>query len=239
MAGVVQRDARANARGMVVVQVGDTEGSWLPPGASRSRGRRYEHGDAASRRYVVGVSPRRPRAADHAVAHAPEPGAQAVRARGPRDRRRHRRDRRGGPRGRPPLEDRGALHRARRERQGRLHRPDGRARAQRDERARRREDRHHRLHGGPGAFRRECIVAGEGCFGTCVDERAKTARVIVPDFQLSLAIGKEGQNARLAARLTGWRIDIRSDAAPVDPGRCIKTWTGPGAAPPRATGSAE
>jgi N utilization substance protein A len=49
-----------------------------------------------------------------------------------------------------------------------------------------------------------------------VDERAKTARVVVPDFQLSLAIGKEGQNARLAARLTGWRIDIRSDAAPVD-----------------------
>jgi N utilization substance protein A len=33
----------------------------------------------------------------------------------------------------------------------------------------------------------------------------------VPDFQLSLAIGREGQNARLAARLTGWRIDIRSD----------------------------
>jgi N utilization substance protein A len=38
--------------------------------------------------------------------------------------------------------------------------------------------------------------------------------VIVPDYQLSLAIGKEGQNARLAARLTGWRIDIRSDMAP-------------------------
>jgi N utilization substance protein A len=46
-----------------------------------------------------------------------------------------------------------------------------------------------------------------------VDELAKAARVVVPDFQLSLAIGKEGQNARLAARLTGWRIDIRSDAA--------------------------
>jgi N utilization substance protein A len=45
-----------------------------------------------------------------------------------------------------------------------------------------------------------------------VDETAKSARVVVPDFQLSLAIGKEGQNARLAARLTGWRIDIRSDA---------------------------
>ena len=52
-----------------------------------------------------------------------------------------------------------------------------------------------------------------------VDERAKTARVVVPDFQLSLAIGKEGQNARLAARLTGWRIDIRSDAAPDTSGR--------------------
>ncbi|MGH3716898.1 MAG: transcription termination factor NusA [Micromonosporaceae bacterium] len=44
-----------------------------------------------------------------------------------------------------------------------------------------------------------------------IDATAKTARVIVPDFQLSLAIGREGQNARLAARLTGWRIDIRPD----------------------------
>lgn len=46
-----------------------------------------------------------------------------------------------------------------------------------------------------------------------VDADARSARVVVPDFQLSLAIGKEGQNARLAARLTGWRIDIRSDEA--------------------------
>jgi N utilization substance protein A len=44
-----------------------------------------------------------------------------------------------------------------------------------------------------------------------VDAASRTARVIVPDFQLSLAIGREGQNARLAARLTGWRIDIRPD----------------------------
>jgi N utilization substance protein A len=47
-----------------------------------------------------------------------------------------------------------------------------------------------------------------------VSLEARSARVVVPDFQLSLAIGKEGQNARLAARLTGWRIDIRSDEAP-------------------------
>lgn len=45
-----------------------------------------------------------------------------------------------------------------------------------------------------------------------LDAEAQTARVTVPDYQLSLAIGKEGQNARLAARLTGWKIDIRSDA---------------------------
>ena len=46
-----------------------------------------------------------------------------------------------------------------------------------------------------------------------VDLENRSARVTVPDYQLSLAIGREGQNARLAARLTGWRIDIRSDAA--------------------------
>ena len=46
---------------------------------------------------------------------------------------------------------------------------------------------------------------------TVVDAETRSARVVVPDFQLSLAIGKEGQNARLAAKLTGWRIDIRSD----------------------------
>lgn len=45
-----------------------------------------------------------------------------------------------------------------------------------------------------------------------VNEEEKSARVIVPDFQLSLAIGKEGQNARLAARLTGWKIDIKSES---------------------------
>lgn len=46
-----------------------------------------------------------------------------------------------------------------------------------------------------------------------IDLAARSARVTVPDYQLSLAIGKEGQNARLAARLTGWRIDIRPDTA--------------------------
>ena len=47
---------------------------------------------------------------------------------------------------------------------------------------------------------------------TVVDAAAKAARVIVPDYQLSLAIGKEGQNARLAAKLTGAKIDIQPDS---------------------------
>ncbi|MBR7744893.1 transcription termination/antitermination protein NusA [Phycicoccus sp. BSK3Z-2] len=47
-----------------------------------------------------------------------------------------------------------------------------------------------------------------------VDPSLRAARVVVPDYQLSLAIGREGQNARLAAKLTGWRIDIRPDTGP-------------------------
>jgi N utilization substance protein A len=50
-----------------------------------------------------------------------------------------------------------------------------------------------------------------------VDLDARAARITVPDYQLSLAIGKEGQNARLAARLTGWRIDIRPDVEAAQP----------------------
>ena len=50
-----------------------------------------------------------------------------------------------------------------------------------------------------------CVVA---------DEEEREAQVIVPDYQLSLAIGKEGQNARLAARLTGFKIDIKSETRP-------------------------
>lgn len=61
-----------------------------------------------------------------------------------------------------------------------------------------------------------------------IDPTAKAARVVVPDYQLSLAIGREGQNARLAAKLTGWRIDIRPDVNSV-PGGTGEA--GPGPAP--------
>jgi N utilization substance protein A len=49
-----------------------------------------------------------------------------------------------------------------------------------------------------------------------IDEDTGVAEVIVPDYQLSLAIGKEGQNARLSARLTGWRVDIKSETQLVE-----------------------
>ena len=45
-----------------------------------------------------------------------------------------------------------------------------------------------------------------------VDEENQSTTVVVPDYQLSLAIGKRGQNARLAAKLTGWKIDIKSES---------------------------
>ena len=97
------------------------------------------------------------------------------------------------------------------ERQGRLHRADGpRVRAVMSE-----------LHGekidivdwadDPAAFVAHALSPARVTSVDVVDPAARAARVVVPDYQLSLAIGKEGQNARLAAKLTGWRIDIRPD----------------------------
>ncbi len=60
-----------------------------------------------------------------------------------------------------------------------------------------------------------------------VDMRTRQVRVVVPDYQLSLAIGREGQNARLAHRLTGWKIDIRADTEEQEAGA---SGDGPGAA---------
>jgi transcription termination/antitermination protein NusA len=65
----------------------------------------------------------------------------------------------------------------------------------------------------PAQFVAEALSPARVSSVEIVDAAARSCRVVVPDYQLSLAIGKEGQNARLAARLTGWRIDIRSDEA--------------------------
>src|SRR5215470_2781515 len=64
----------------------------------------------------------------------------------------------------------------------------------------------------PASYVANALSPAHALESRVVDPVAQSVRVVVPDFQLSLAIGREGQNARLAARLTGWRIDIHSDA---------------------------
>jgi N utilization substance protein A len=67
----------------------------------------------------------------------------------------------------------------------------------------------------PATFLAQALQPARVTHVEIVDAEARAARITVPDYQLSLAIGKEGQNARLAARLTGWRIDIRPDVEAV------------------------
>ncbi|MGO1049939.1 transcription termination factor NusA [Crossiella sp. CA198] len=230
VAGVVQRDARANSRGMVVVQIGDTEGV-LPP-AEQVPGEDYQHGNRI-KCYVVGVSRgmrgpqitlsrthphlvRRlfalevPEIADGTVeiaAVAREAGHRskiAVRSTVPGV------NAKGaciGPMG------------------ARVRNVMSELFGEKIDIVDYSED--------PATFVGNALSPAKVVAVHVVDERAKTARVIVPDFQLSLAIGKEGQNARLAARLTGWRIDIRSDADPAGPG------AGAAAAGATASGSAD
>jgi N utilization substance protein A len=66
--------------------------------------------------------------------------------------------------------------------------------------------------GDPATYVGNALSPAHAIESRVVDAANQAVRVVVPDFQLSLAIGREGQNARLAARLTGWRIDIHSDA---------------------------
>jgi N utilization substance protein A len=74
-------------------------------------------------------------------------------------------------------------------------------------------------HEDPARFVAEALSPATVLSVEVVDRVNRSARVVVPDYKLSLAIGKEGQNARLAARLTGWRIDIHPDTeGPSEPG---------------------
>lgn len=217
VAGVIQRDARANARGLVVVRIGsETKGSeGVIPSAEQVPGESYEHGDRL-RCYVVGVSRGAreplitlsrthpnlvrklfslevPEIADGSVeivAVAREAGHRSKIAVTTRA---------------PGLNAKGAC----------IGPMGQRVRNVMSELSGEKidiidydED--------PARFVANALSPAKVVSVTVIDEAARAARVIVPDFQLSLAIGKEGQNARLAARLTGWRIDIRSDDAPAD-----------------------
>ncbi|WP_086853734.1 transcription termination factor NusA [Amycolatopsis kentuckyensis] len=213
VAGVIQRDARANARGMVVVQVGDTEG--VLPSGEQVAGESYEHGSRI-KAYVVTVSrsnrgPQITLSRSHPnlvrklfALEVPEIADGTVEiaavAREP------------GHRTKIAVKSTVAGVNAK----GACIGPVGaRVRNVMSELAGEKIDIIDYSED-PARFVGNALSPAKVVSVRVVDERAKTARVVVPDFQLSLAIGKEGQNARLAARLTGWRIDIRSDAAPVD-----------------------
>ena len=214
VAGVIQRDSRANARGLVVVRIGsETKASeGVIPAAEQVPGESYEHGNRV-RCYVVGVtrgsreplitlsrthpnlvrklfSLEVPEIADGSVeivAVAREAGHRskiAVRSIV------------------PGLNAKGAC----------IGPMGQRVRNVMSELSGEKidiidydED--------PARFVANALSPAKVVSVSVIDEAGRAARVVVPDFQLSLAIGKEGQNARLAARLTGWRIDIRSDAA--------------------------
>jgi N utilization substance protein A len=240
VAGVIQRDARANARGMVIVQVGDTEG--VLPSAEQVPGESYQHGSRI-KAYVVGVSrgsrgPQITLSRTHPnlvrklfalevpeIADGTVEIAAVAREAGHRSKIAVRSTV-------PGVNAKGAC----------IGPVGARVRNVMSELAGEKIDIIDYSED-PARFVGNALSPAKVVSVTVVDERAKTARVVVPDFQLSLAIGKEGQNARLAARLTGWRIDIRSDAAGSDPeeGAGPRQGAGSDTAPPRAaaTGSAE
>jgi transcription termination/antitermination protein NusA len=209
VAGVVQRDARANARGMVVVQMGETEGV-IPPVEQAPR-ETYRHGERI-KCYVVGVSRglrgpqitlsrthpnlvkklfalEVPEIADGSVeivAVAREAGHRSKIAVASRV---------------PGLNAKGAC----------IGPMGQRVRNVMSELSGEKIDIID-YDDDPARFVANALSPAKVVSVSVIDQTARAARVVVPDFQLSLAIGKEGQNARLAARLTGWRIDIRGDS---------------------------
>jgi N utilization substance protein A len=214
VAGVVQRDAKANARGMVVVGIGgETEG--VLPSAEQSPGERYEHG-LRLRCYVVtasrgvhGTQVTLSRTHPHLVRklfalEVPEIADGAVQVAAVA--------REAGHRSKIAVHSTVAGVNAK----GACIGPMGaRVRNVMSELGGEKIDIIDYSED-PATFVGNALSPSKVVSVEVLDEYTKTARVVVPDFQLSLAIGKEGQNARLAARLTGWRIDIRSDAAPSD-----------------------
>ncbi|MGV0853698.1 transcription termination factor NusA [Mycolicibacterium phlei] len=214
VSGVIQRDARANARGLVVVRIGsEAKGSeGVIPVAEQVPGERYEHGDRL-RCYVVGVT----RGAREPVITLSRTHPNLVRklfslevpeiAEGHVDIVAVARE--AGHRSKIAVTSRVPGLNAK----GACIGPMGqRVRNVMSELSGEKIDIID-YDPDPAKFVANALSPAKVVSVTVIDEVARAARVVVPDFQLSLAIGKEGQNARLAARLTGWRIDIRSDAA--------------------------
>ena len=174
---------------------------------SRCRTRSFRIGVARARvRHGSAQDQQRP--ADRRLAHAPQLVRACSSKKSPKSRKASSRSRRRARSG-LPLESGGQVR-------GRTSTRSARASAralahqQHQRRTARREDRRHPVGGRHRRVRRQRAAAGQSDPGP-LDEREHLAEVVVPDHQLSLAIGKEGQNVRLAARLTGWRIDIHNE----------------------------
>ncbi len=181
----------------------------LLPKSEQVEGERYDHSQRI-KAVIKEVSALHEGPLDHRLPPRPRADQEALRARGPGDRRRSRGNRKRRPRARLPLEDRRHLPRRRR-------RPVGACVGPRGSRVRMvvSELRGEKIdiiphNDEPARFVAKALSPAR-VREVLVDDEAKQATVIVPDDQLSLAIGREGQNARLAARLTGWRVDIRSE----------------------------
>ena len=211
--GVVQHDARANARGMVVVQLGETEG--VLPSAEQVPGETYEHGNRI-KAYVLAVTrgakgPQVTLSRTHPnlvrklfALEVPEIADGTVEISGVA--------REAGHRSKIAVRAKVDGVNAK----GACIGPVGaRVRNVMNDLAGEKIDIIDHSED-PATFVGQALSPSKVVSVRVIDEQAKTVRAVVPDFQLSLAIGKEGQNARLAARLTGWRIDIRSDAVRED-----------------------
>lgn len=213
VSGIVEREATLNARGIIVVQLGTEaepqDGILLP--AEQIPGEKLEHGDRV-KAYVVGVSRNGnnvqinlsrthpelvrglfelevPEVADTAVeilAIAREAGHRSKVSV------------RGTVKG---LNAKGACIGPRGQRVNNIMRELGGEKIDIID-----------YHDSPEVYVGNALAPSKVVRVEVLDPDAQVARVTVPDYQLSLAIGKEGQNARLAARLTGWKIDIHSDA---------------------------
>lgn len=218
VSGVVQADARANERGIVVVELGteiDAQDGILLP-AEQVPGEKLKHGDRV-KAYVVGVNRQNtnvqvnlsrthpdlvrglfelevPEVADGSVeilSIAREAGHRTKIAV------------RGNAKG---LNPKGACIGPRGQRVNNVMRELG---GEKIDIIGYSED--------PAVYVGNALAPSKVVKSEVLDEHEQQARVVVPDYQLSLAIGKEGQNARLAARLTGWKIDIHSDKEQLEP----------------------
>lgn len=213
VSGIVQADAKANARGIVIVELGtehDAQDGILLP-AEQIPGEKLEHGDRV-KAYLVGVN-RNPKAVQVNLSRThpelvrglfelevPEivDGAVEINAISREAGHRSKIAVSGKVKG---INAKGACIGPRGQRVNNVMEELGGEKIDIID-----------FHEDPAVYVGNALAPARAVRVEIVDPDAQVARVTVPDYQLSLAIGKEGQNARLAARLTGWKIDIHSDA---------------------------